>query len=150
MHIYSIFSIKSMSGTTRCCPERQLRSDFLQGWSVNAISDLSLPYLVDWRAESERQRPPKGSQRRPQNRQKSIKNPLRRALGCPGVPRGTPPVPEMLKNYSNYFKIDAELHICLFKTESASIKNTGQNQHTFVCRTGMTPRHGGGPGAVRL
>ena len=51
-----------MSGTTRCCPERQLRSDFLQGWWVNAISDLSLPYLVDWRAESERQRPPKSSQ----------------------------------------------------------------------------------------
>ena len=46
--------------------------------------------------------------------------------------KGYPPVPKMLKNDSNYSKIGAELHICLFKTESASIKKTGKNQHKFV------------------
>ena len=91
--IYSTFTLKSGSGTTRCRPERKLMATSLHGWQLSSIFWSPLPYLVAWRAESEPQRVPEGSKKGSQNDRKSIKNPPGQPLAFPGVPGGTPQVP---------------------------------------------------------
>ena len=91
--IYHTFRLKSSSGTTRCRPERKLMPTSLHGWQFSYIFWSPLPYLMAWKTESEPQRVPEGSKKRPQNHRKSTKNPPGHPLAFPGVPGGTPQVP---------------------------------------------------------